>query len=537
MAKKSKPKPPKIKPYDRVMQQLSNLPPVTRQGIANVVRAALARGLSVEDTVLEAQKVLRTAALKGLPTFTATEEFEMLREIVGDNATEEMAQKLAAVCIDFSRAEMDRLQAGMRKIAEAGVDAEDVPRHLDDLLTHIKFSRADGVASLYKPVKRESEEESSIEQYMRWMSSLHVMAKRETDQKRSEEATLIWTMLRDARIFHVGREVFGGLYQEADRYTTQEIAGQEFQPYDPTVVRPVPEEEKKHWIHSISRAAKHVAYPDKFPFDFVFLGYGEGVGLPSHSVAGKAPRIAGGTQVVGGTVLGHLMSANGYVVGFIEAETDDGQSFVFLDTVRTPDMGWPRSTDLEPWILPNIINIINDHRTFVIESPMHKTVRRAYKDAQRNLGLKNAPSGHMPPPYYTLKLQSQVIREKVRTSYPTGKKGPKSYRSDVRGHERCRIMRGDMPIDPKLAQKLIDRGYTLYTANQLDADAYRRLNERGLAYKRSDEWVAIKTTWVDDHQSPKNPNLPYVPAVRKFGNVKVRSKKPSGKWTDDPASV
>lgn len=42
-------------------------------------------------------------------------------------------------------------------------------------------------------------------------------------------------------------------------------------------------------------------------------------------------------------------------------------------------------------------------------------------------------------------------------------RAPTAYRTDVRAHERCRIMRGKLPLNPDLRDKLIKRGYKIFT--------------------------------------------------------------------------
>lgn len=131
-------------------------------------------------------------------------------------------------------------------------------------------------------------------------------------------------------------------------------------------------------------------------------------------------------------------------------------------------------------------------------------------------------------------MQSHVVRERVVKNL--GKPpAPRRYKTDVRGHERCRIRRGPLPIDPKLAEKLQHRGYKLFTVNPLDQETFQKLSERGFAYKKSDEWLAVKASWIKDHLSSVDPNLPYVPAVRKLGKVRVQPRK-HGSGFEDPAN-
>ena len=239
--------------------------------------------------------------------------------------------------------------------------------------------------------------------------------------------------------------------------------------------------------------------------------------------------------------MGHLITDDGYVVAIIKAlaRDDDGapMSVVWFNHLRDQHGGWaPSEFNLEPWLLPSLIKIINDHRTFIIETPLTSGMRQHYKHNRKKLGGKSGQRGYTPPPYYTLRLKNKLIRDRVRKGLPKPP-APRSYRTDVRGHERCRVMRGPFPLDPELGAKLRKRGYKMFTTNDLDADTLRRLHERGLPYKRADEWLAILTTWVGEHFTSNDDSLPYVPACRVPGEVRIKPRQPGRGWADDPAST
>lgn len=312
------------------------------------------------------------------------------------------------------------------------------------------------------------------------------------------------------------RDTYQAFHLAADRFVTEVVAGLNYRAPG-TKGEDISDEETDHYHMSLQRAAKDVKYPDRLPFPLTFFAYGKGLPLDPSLVKMKAPS-AIHDRVVGGWQLGHLMSNTGVVYGFILSELENGETAFWFEVIRS-EGGWQNGgrwigdLNLEPWVLPNLVHLINEHRKFVIESPLPKAQRQSFKDNRKKFGVKDN-KGHVPPPFYILKLQTQVVHERVQVAFPQAPRGPKAYRSDVRGHERCRIRRGPMPIDPKLSEKLTHRGYRVFANEPLDEDTHRRLAERGLAYKREGEWVAVKTAWVVDHQSPKNPELPYIPAVR-----------------------
>ena len=54
-----------------------------------------------------------------------------------------------------------------------------------------------------------------------------------------------------------------------------------------------------------------------------------------------------------------------------------------------------------------------------------------------------------------------------------------TYRHDVRGHERCRVQRGPLPLDLKTREILVGRGYTVYENKDPLDDDVRRMLTRG----------------------------------------------------------
>lgn len=381
---------------------------------------------------------------------------------------------------------------------------------------------------VYAAKKRDKPEEQSVESYLEAVSYALSVARHERDPDRRAMAMRYWDSLREARVIHIGQELYQVVHHTADRYTTETLAGQEWQPPN---FGAVPQAEQKHFVNTLIREGKRQAYPDKLPFEAVFLGYATGVDEMLEHVDNHAPLKLRG-RIQKGYLLGHVMDDTGLALAVRKAVLDDGSQVMWINECRVPDGGWIRGIDLEPWILPHLIQIINEHRTFVVEHGLTKQQRRDIKDNRKRFGHDYK---HMPKPYYTLKVQSKVLEEKTQKAFSPPRK-PMSYRTDVRAHERCRVRRGSLPIDPKLEEKLRKRGYRIFTGNRLDEETYRRLSERGMAYKKADEWLAIKVAWVDQHYTSNDERLPYIPAVRKLGSVRVEGKKFTGSWREDPAS-
>lgn len=386
----------------------------------------------------------------------------------------------------------------------------------------------------YLAQPRPTSEEDSVDSYLEMMSYALKFSRAEADPERRAEMLRAYMVFREARVFHIGPETYIAVHQEADRYTT-ELAGLDYQPGRER--KEIPKEENDKYLRVFFSEGKRQPYPEHLPFPNIYLGYGSGVGLPEHTISSKAPsQLKDRLERI--YIVGHHLSADGYALNCFRGtvRNDDGTltKVIWCEEAHSPDYGWARGMDLEPWTLPHLIRLINEHRTFVLTTELSGALRRDIKQNRKELGLEDYK--HMPKPYYSLRLESKVIRDKVRKQLGRPP-SPRLYKTDVRGHERCRIWRGPLPIDPELAAKLLKRDYKLFTTNALDPETYQRLAERGLAYKRSDEWLAVKASWVKDHMSSTDPDLPYVPAVRRLGNVRVRPCKPlTGAWTEDPAA-
>lgn len=238
------------------------------------------------------------------------------------------------------------------------------------------------------------------------------------------------------------------------------------------------------------------------------------------------------------SVVGHLISRDGWVWEFlrwirltvngIEVPLDPENQAEFIaslpkdanvdvqaglgSTVLRNGEQWFCPLSMNPWMISSLVFMINDYKTLVLQRPSlgdrNKVKRHGKKRGYKRL---------IPPMYYgvmlrdnvvfTRAVQSQFSEEEIRRCY-------QDFRSDVRGHERCRIRRGLMPLDDMTREKLRARGYTLYE-HQMDLhdDDAKRLRERGQPPKQRGEWVAIKTSWVDSYiKGPED--APYRPAIR-----------------------
>lgn len=122
----------------------------------------------------------------------------------------------------------------------------------------------------------------------------------------------------------------------------------------------------------------------------------------------------------------------------------------------------------------------------------------------------------VPPPFYRIPLKNQIERVRLQIQRrEISRNSSFSYVHDVRGHWMTRIVKGAMPIDPKMLKRLAKREYLVWTdKSKMPKEYHDLLSKRGV-YVNSDEWVAILRSWRSDFLRPKNrPDLPYVPATR-----------------------
>lgn len=167
--------------------------------------------------------------------------------------------------------------------------------------------------------------------------------------------------------------------------------------------------------------------------------------------------------------------------------------------------------------LPLIIDWVFDHKS-ILDTPYQAPQAR-----QKSISISIPKK--LPEPYYVVYMDDVV---KVKNWLDTRSKHPKTgkvhlspqHRFDVREHDRIRVLRGPLPLDPKIRRRLeavrpvSGRSYHIYTERQPDGLIAEVLFKRGIKRKEPDEWMAVLVTPI--HHHIKGPTEgPYVPSVRK----------------------
>lgn len=313
-----------------------------------------------------------------------------------------------------------------------------------------------------------------------YLSAMEALRSKSQDGPGRHGARHAWVQLRDARIFSIQPKL---AHAFADAW---------FDSMGEDEVLPDPD------------------WPEQFPFPVVWLGYDGSFSMAfDQSENWRDIDVPveqwDQNQTDYGDLIGHLATANGDMWAFLRNKRSEINCF----QARSAKDGWPSVEYVMcSEIAPLLIEYVNQKRTFIVSEDT-PGLRRRMKMNRKALGLKGKEV--IPPPFYRIRMRSKVIKE-VAQRVADGM--PPSYRHDVRGHERCRIRRGPLPVPQDQREKLEGLGYEIYTVQSLPAEVLVRLAERSIPPKRFAEWMAVKITWVGAHISPADDSLPYIPALR-----------------------
>ena len=365
------------------------------------------------------------------------------------------------------------------------------------------------------------------------------------DKETSNFDREIWALTHNARLFVLPPETYGRLYRAADIFTTETIGGLPWLPAQLGIVNgefaelPIEMadtrmsdlpamlgqvdamicanlhggESKKqtavdsiHFMQAVNEAGYEVPVPERLPFDSIFVCYG------GHILLGPGQRFIRKLDVnktQDTCLIGHLIAySKDEFKAYEVLRMGPNGTLVYYPIFHR--QGWVNPMDLNPWVLNGVVALLMQHQKFVLEHPLSTGQRMKYRKLKRGKFLAPIPS-----PYYTVVLKDEVIDQIFKDSNESlhRRTFEYSYRFDVSGHERCKVRRGPLPLEPELSAKLEKLDYSIYTLGTMPPEHMERLGRRKLAPKKPDEWLAIKLTWVEDYQ--KGPDgTPYVPAVR-----------------------
>jgi hypothetical protein len=340
---------------------------------------------------------------------------------------------------------------------------------------------------------------------------------------------LVFAKLREARIFQFKPRDYQTLYHLADVYTTMG-AGYRWVPG--SAAKRVPREEAEKVAVYTAKEGIAVPFPEKLPFSSCYFAWGTGV-RPSrtlcHHYALKEDHF--------NLVMATLVSDDGWVWTFIlkgngqgeigvgkNGQIMGGEPVVFLERIGHPsgkhtadghehspllNPGWCVPYTFAPWIVTYAVASIDRNDSLTRVQPGKLSERATFKTT-----FKRTRQQFLPPPYYTVIVQPSTYEEMEHQIESQPRDW--SHRWDVRGHYGHRIMRGTLPLDPKLVYQLQKRKYEIFHAlNRPSSEALAFLMRRRVLPPRDGEWLA----YLRFHRDAfiKGPlDRPYIPSVHKL---------------------
>ncbi len=175
------------------------------------------------------------------------------------------------------------------------------------------------------------------------------------------------------------------------------------------------------------------------------------------------------------------------------------------------DGKWTSPEGMFPWIIPSLIEYVNDHKTLVEEGKRDFNYRRMIDRHAKKTRFRPP----IPPPFYVVYLQDKVIEEHKQRTLKAARKIEWQHRWQCRGSWNIRVKRGPLPIDPKVEADLRARKYQLFAGiPQMPAELAVELHQRGIAPRGRDEWLAVLRYWRKPHT--KGPeDKPLIESVRR----------------------
>lgn len=324
----------------------------------------------------------------------------------------------------------------------------------------------------------------------------------------------------EANVFILSPSLFVTYHHEADVYTTEEIAGVEWQAFsgnDGLGSITVSRQEGLEHFDKVVAAGKRMPVPDpqRWPFPVMWISLGEGPALTEGQLMSRLqPWTYQQVQYredAPPSIIGQLwaITERGPVIWDVLEFFSGDANVTCWTTAYSPGEGWKHPYDLNPWICNAIYKHLVDFKTFIVER--NWKARNAARVPGSPASVVRPP---IPKPYYVVKLQTKVIEQNFRSAMPRPSRHFEyQHRFPVRGHYRIRVRRGPLPLPERDRAVLNARKYTIYTINPMSAEHVQMLAERGIQPKRGNEWLAILVSWVKDHERGPDDG-PFVPSVR-----------------------
>ena len=354
-------------------------------------------------------------------------------------------------------------------------------------------------------------------------------------------------LLRQAHIVELPGVLFQRLYKNADRYVMQELLKSDwdsildFRANTAHLNKAEAEKLHKDNLDQITAMGRNVPLDTKrMPFDTLFIAHGSGVEMTEQQLWPRGFTNADG-DIATGKILGHVVSRSGKVVEMIWWKNSEGvehinafwhrERFTWKDDVKdhevlSPDkpMSWKYSYAMLPWVMPEILRAIDDHRTVVVEKEPTFLDKNRFNKELKRAGI----SPFTPKPFYIVYMEDKLITRRSKRLIANLRRSARTYRSSVREHSRILVCRGSLPLKPRTEKILEGRGYIIFTTQSLDFETYHAVKVRGHVPKQPREWMAVKRVRVKNHiRGPED--APFIPSVRRSRKLDEQAamEKPS----------
>lgn len=357
-------------------------------------------------------------------------------------------------------------------------------------------------------------ERKPLENYFGTLNFLRHVASLERDPLARSVSSRVWARARDAKIFEIPSELYAALYTQASMHTCMQIAGK------PRLGDKTPADAVRGYAKQLGTMATGMRLPEQRPFSDVFFAYTVPLIVPGNLTAvyhgeteSTSPYVPGENDVE--FLCGHLITEDEVWAALcsLNLKTQDSRDAAFLVIPQLYEHQWYHPVSLQPWVLPALVDWINEHRTVAVEEVRGRlSHKRMIQREMKKLNVKKL----VPPPYYTVHLKNVLVEESAKSSMGTAVRRhiDWQHRWTVRGHSMVRVKRGPLPLDPKTEAQLRKRKYRIFALDKLDAETAALLQVRDFAPKRATEWMAVLVSWRKDFVKGP-PDKPLIPSVRK----------------------
>lgn len=356
------------------------------------------------------------------------------------------------------------------KVKHQGNEIELYSVRPETVLTDEQAAMLVKCAKAAQQVGAQDQRSKTIEGYLNTTAQVIEMAQRDAGYRHMS------AMLQRARLYEFDAAILRGVLNRT-RENMRALAG------GPDTDRTV---------HELVKRRPPVT--DKRPHPVMYLGFGTGVDMGmTNGVTGKP---------VENFIFAYLVTPQ--VIAMLTTDNKSTKSTTVFE-----DGKWVLPGTLSAWVVPELIDIINDENARVVqESGLGYKTR--FKSKAKKLKMKRA----LPPPFYTVHFDHRRDRQPKRSGPPNSVQPDWQHKWLVDAHSRTLVQRGTLPLDEKLKARLLKRQYTVYET-RAGNDVQETLLKRRHEPQREGEWLAIRQVWVREHVSPNREDLPLIQGVKK----------------------